>query len=311
MNPGVGIQKSEYNTGVGRRIHAYEGLILGYFAALSVLLMAVGARGVWKIHLVDGLMIALTLSLAAADARLGGRFWRFVRCWMVVVVILVSYRVLFFVVPLVTPFSDVRFDRALAALDRRWFGDVYGFVSRLWWRPFVDFLHVCYWFYFPMPAILMVALWRRGEFDRWRETVTSLFAGFYAGYFGYMVVPALGPHRFEPRAAALDGAVLGGSLHRLLVAVEWVTPDAFPSLHAMAGALTLAQAWRFHRPTFWALLVPGAGLVAATVILRYHYVVDVAAGLALTPVALVVGRALAGGSDGPEDEVSWNTPSSR
>jgi len=63
--------------------------------------------------------------------------------------------------------------------------------------------------------------------------------------------------------------------------------------------LSLVLAWRYARPAFWVLLPIVAVLVLSTMALRYHYVVDVLAGLAGVPLALwlgnrVMGRAPAG-----------------
>jgi hypothetical protein len=52
--------------------------------------------------------------------------------------------------------------------------------------------------------------------------------------------------------------------------------------------LTVALAYRFERRLFWRLLPISIGLIFSTVYLRYHYVMDLAAG------ALLAGFILAG-----------------
>jgi hypothetical protein len=52
------------------------------------------------------------------------------------------------------------------------------------------------------------------------------------------------------------------------------------------------MSWRLHRPTFRVVVGPAAGCVVATMALRYHYVVDVLASVAILPAAVCAGLAL-------------------
>ena len=60
----------------------------------------------------------------------------------------------------------------------------------------------------------------------------------------------------------------------------------------MVTVAVLVEAARRSRKTFLAFLPFAAGLVAATVVGRYHYVVDVLAGLVLTFAVLALARAV-------------------
>ena len=51
-------------------------------------------------------------------------------------------------------------------------------------------------------------------------------------------------------------------------------------------------AWRFSRKFFWVLSVIGSSLILSTVILRYHYVVDVFAGILLTIIIILLSEPL-------------------
>ena len=61
----------------------------------------------------------------------------------------------------------------------------------------------------------------------------------------------------------------------------------------MVTVAVLVEAARRSRKTFLAFLPFATGLVLATVFCRYHYVVDVLAGLALAFVVGAAARALA------------------
>src|SRR6185295_8883691 len=132
--------------------------------------------------------------------------------WYVVPLILAAFRELHYLIPDVHPFGDWRFDRALAAIDQRWFGDVNGFFLRTLRAPLVDLLHLCYWFYFFSMMVVGLAIQRRGDEVTLREYLSILLTGLLLSYLGYFVVPAVGPHHFlHPRPAILDGWLVGAS----------------------------------------------------------------------------------------------------
>lgn len=274
-----------------KKLFAFDLVVLGYLAVITGVVLAARPEGA-GIYLAYHLAVLVLLALLVhAYERFGGRFWTLLRYWYVVVVVLASFRELHYLVPDVHPFDDFRYDKALAALDRRWLGDVDGFVLSLANPFFIDVLHLCYWFYFASILIPGGVLYARGEFGKLREYVSVVLTGLYLSYLGYLAVPAVGPHHFH-RPPEMDGWVLGGPLHEALIAIEWRMPDAFPSGHALMSMVVIVLAWRHHRPTFRWIVFPAGGCILATVALRYHYVVDLAASAALLPVAVALGTAL-------------------
>jgi hypothetical protein len=276
-----------------KRLFAGDLVLLGYLGAVTAVVLAARPEGLWIYLGVHALAVALIAVLVHVHARLGGRFWTFLRYWYVVPFGFAAFRELHYLIPRVHPFADRRFDGILAALDRKWFGDVESLLLPISHPVLIDALHLFYWFYFASMLILPGILYGRGELDHVREYVAVLFTGLCLSYLGYFAVPAVGPHHaYTTRPPELDGWLIGRPLHRAYVALEGEMADAFPSGHALASMIVLVISWRHARRTFWALLVPALGCVAATVILRYHYVVDVLAATALLPVAAAGGTAL-------------------
>lgn len=284
---------------IRRPFNSTEIVILAYAAAVSVIVVAGGASKPWIYLAYHAAVVGMISMVAHAERRYGGRFWSFVRCWLPIYVILASFREMHYLIPEVHPFDDHALDAALMRADRAIFGDVVGFLRKIWWRPFVEVLHYCYWLYFPMPLALLILLRRQGRAADFRRAATTLLCAFYLGYLAYVAFPAVGPHHFEARAPELNGVLLGGWLHRTLLELEWTMPDAFPSLHTAIAALTLVLCWKLSRRLFWILLAPATGLILATFVLRYHYVVDVFAGLVLVPIAYALGTWLSK-EKGPE-----------
>jgi len=276
-----------------RKLASFDLVVLGYFGILTAMVLAVRPPGT-ALYLGAHASVAGLLALVvAAHARFGGRFWTFCRYWYIVPVVLGSFRELHFLIPAIHPFDDHRMDRALAAIDRRWFGDVDAFFLGLLRPGLTDLLHVCYWFYFVSMLVPGGVLYARGELAKLREYTSVVLSGMYVSYLGYFAVPAVGPHHFfESRPAVLDGWI-GGTMHRLLLDLELRTADAFPSGHALMSMIVIGLAWRFTPgATFRAVLVPALGCIVATVALRYHYLVDVLASAALLPGVFWLGRAV-------------------
>lgn len=271
-----------------KHLHAFDLVVLAYLAVVTGIVSVSRPKGLW-IYLVFHFLAVVLLALVVfAERRYGGRFWGILRHWYVVPVILALFREIHFLMPEVHPFEDGRYDRALAWLDVRLFGDVDSAMMSLAWPPFVDLLHLCYWSYFGLLLAPGIALHLQNEMDKFRECIAIVLCAMFVSYLGYFIVPAVGPHHFFPtRPAELDGWEIGGILHQALMAAEGDMPDAFPSGHVLASLAALSMAWRHCRSVFWAMLFPTVGCILATVVLRYHYVVDVLASFALWPMILV------------------------
>ena len=276
-----------------KKLAAYDLVILGYIAIVTAIVLAFRPEGTLLYLAYHAAAVGLVALLVIAYEKFGGRFWTFCRYWYVLFLSGAAFREMHYLIPQVRPFDDNRFDRILAGLDRRWFGDVDGFFLGGWPLIVVDLLHLCYWFYFLATIILGAGLYTRKDWPALKQYLSVVMTGLMASYLGYFVVPAIGPHHFyQPRPAQLDGLLLGKWLHAAILAAEWRMPDAFPSGHALLSMIVIVMSWRLHRPVFRVVVGPALGCVLATMALRYHYVVDVAASAALLPGVVCLGLAL-------------------
>ena len=66
--------------------------------------------------------------------------------------------------------------------------------------------------------------------------------------------------------------------------------DCFPSMHTGATLLLSGYSYKFLRPIFWAALPMVVSIPFACVYLRYHYVVDVLAGVLLAVAIALLTR---------------------
>jgi membrane-associated phospholipid phosphatase len=73
------------------------------------------------------------------------------------------------------------------------------------------------------------------------------------------------------------------------------TVDVFPSVHVAASLYLLLFDWQHCRRRFWWVLAPCMVLWWSTVYLRFHYFVDLLAGVAVALVGLWVAHKYAAG----------------
>jgi membrane-associated phospholipid phosphatase len=253
-------------------------------------------------------MVAVVLLsvAAAADAirrrarnlRLSGTasaVARILADWLPAILCIVVYENLHDVARLVH--SDT-YDARLARIDLWMFGTQPTiWLQRLVSPWFTDVMAFAYGSYFFTPTILATLLYVRRQTADFRLFMLLVITAMYAGFVGYLLVPAIGP-LYYLRDAYTNPVVLKGIwLHQATAAVmneyRAINTDCFPSLHTAASTITLVWAWRVRdriwcgRALAWVYLVLMVALWFSTVYLRYHWVIDVLAGWALAAAILV------------------------
>ncbi|MFL5541994.1 MAG: phosphatase PAP2 family protein [Longimicrobiaceae bacterium] len=126
-----------------------------------------------------------------------------------------------------------------------------------------------------------------------RDEFVTGFAVLYAlSFLGYLFLPARGP--IVQMAGAFTLPIEGGAFHRIIVrSVEQVggPHGAFPSLHVGASLFATLFDLRHRNPLRALIYFPLVATIAlATLVLRYHYAVDLLAALALALIASHVAR---------------------
>jgi hypothetical protein len=130
---------------------------------------------------------------------------------------------------------------------------------------------------FFVPAILH---WRAGRRARAERLLLALALAMYAGFVGYALWPALGPVK------TMSGLPpLGSNAATRVVATYGVALGTFPSLHAGICSIVALDAWRTSPRWGVVFTLVAAGIWGSTLYLRYHWLPDLFAGLALAVLA--------------------------
>jgi membrane-associated phospholipid phosphatase len=280
-----------------RTLKPVDLLSITFIALLAVFTLAASPRlphAGWIIARFAALILSLLL-VARYSSFSGTPAWaRTFHAFLPVPIVMVLFDSMGDIIPWVRPHT---FDDLLIRADFRLFGGHHPTVllERFVHPLLTTVLQFAYISYYPMAIVLCVVLFLKMNETAFDEAVFGIILCFYLSYIGYLLVPAVGPRFTLAHLQTRDLAAgpLVTAIQETLNALENTKTDAFPSGHTAVALMTLYYARKFKERVLVALLLPAVtGLIVSTVYLRYHYVIDVIAGIALTVLTAVLAPPL-------------------
>jgi hypothetical protein len=145
---------------------------------------------------------------------------------------------------------------------------------------------------FPQIMLVIMVLAATRSSTAIAHWIMVFFTAYFAGIIMFLAFPAVGPPIYAP--SSFREAWHGTQTHDFMLAMATEFQQAraggnlsgfgyfvaVPSLHA-AAAVIVQWTLRDWRPLFWATLPATCLLILSTFVLGYHYLIDVAAGVAL------------------------------
>ncbi len=201
-------------------------------------------------------------------------------------------------------------DPSLIRLEERLFGlqPSLALMERLPYRMLSEILYAAYFSYYLMIGGVGLALYlrNRGQFFHYVSVVSFVF---YVCYVLYIFLPVMGPRIFfreleeyhlpedvQPAAdPVFPEAVKSGPFYQIMAIIYryFEAPGAaFPSSHVAVAICTLYFSIRYLRPIRHLHGVLVILLCLSTIYCRYHYVVDVLAGVLTAAVLIPLGNSL-------------------
>ncbi len=202
----------------------------------------------------------------------------------------VIFESFFMILPYFNPHD---YDSELAQMDFSMFG-VYPTVwIEQWIHPWLtDLLYLVYFIYYPFPLFILVYLYRKKQFTALDRSVFILLLVNYGAYIIYFFVPAMGPRFYEPvmhlQTKALNGIFLTVPIRNFIHFFEPNRFDAFPSLHIATSLTTMIIMAKYNKKMFLIFIPFIVGILVAVIYCRFHYVVDVFAGIVWTIIAFTL-----------------------
>jgi membrane-associated phospholipid phosphatase len=176
---------------------------------------------------------------------------------------------------------DSFFDAQLTAFEMSVFG----------WNPtvFIDqhLLHpalseyflLSYLLYYPLIPLFLYLVYRRGDFEIVRSSVTAFCGIFFASYALFFLYPIEGPRWFLASAYQHElTSPFARQIVELIQAKAAVRGGCMPSSHFAIALSIQMYCFRYYRKVGWMILPIVFGLAMGTFWGRYHYVSDVVVG---------------------------------
>lgn len=236
-------------------------------------------------------LLALVIMLLAALHRRapGRRLFTFLHAFIPIIGVIIIFNSLGDIIPFIRQhyYDDVliRIDYQLFAVHPTVWMERF---NNAWLTALFQVAYISYYF---MPIALGASLFIKHKQGEFNVAVFTIVLCFYLSYIGYLLFPAIGP-RFtlnHLQTADLQTGPMTLWIQRTLNSLEHNKTDAFPSGHTAVALVTLFFAWKYRERVLFGVLVPAvSALIISTVYLRYHYVIDVIAGMLLAVLTIFI-----------------------
>src|SRR5580658_1129684 len=278
-------------------------LLIGYLIAIFVALCAGTGHNRYACMVLvaadlGGFLFVLTL-VRLQVLRWNGAASSLIYRLAIIATLLGTFFQLREILPAVSPRA---LDPQIYAFDTR----VFGVEPSLWLDRFVTptttewfaFFSFLYFLVLTVHVLPMLFWWQPGEKELARFGVGFLMI-FLSAHLLYMVVPGWGPYWYLKGSFQheLQGPVFW-PLVREAVDAGGAQKDIFPSLHTAVPTYIAIFSFQHRKLTPFKYSWPVMAFVAtqiivATLLLRWHYLVDVVAGLILAVTASILGTRIA------------------
>lgn len=257
----------------------------------------------FSLLLIEVLMIIFVFVVAYQHYQGNNSFWKNLHLWYLAPMIFITFKQLYF---MVHPINPRDYDDILIKIDRWLLGvDPTHFLQKFSNPLLTEILQIVYTSFYLLPIIVGIDLIKNKRYEEFEFSAFLIVYGFFLSYLGYFSFPAVGPrftlHNFFDIDKELPGLFLtqylrefvniGESIPRGTINPhELVQRDVFPSGHTQMTLLTMYATVKFNTKTKYFIIPIGLLLIFSTVYLRYHYVIDVIAGVVFMIITLWTGR---------------------
>lgn len=291
-----------------------ENLIIVDFYTISLLTIYTILAIIFFNQIPKGLNLILTnlfiifsiLTIVVLSGKLNGKKWFLVfrRIYVIPLVLFLFDQVQNYI----RVINPKDFDDLLIAWDLAIFGVnptewMYQFANPI----ITEILQISYFSYFIMPIVLGLELHFKND-ESFNKFAGYLLFSYYITYVLYLIFPAIGPrfviHDFASINIELPGLFLTEYIRFVINSGEnipidilkglsdlnpafFVNRDCMPSGHTTVTTINMICAFKFKSRFRWIFLTFTILLLISTVYLRYHYVVDIFAGLFLVVLIML------------------------
>lgn len=252
--------------------------------------------------LLQNVFLAITIvSIATLGKYRSGSLFVTIHRYYHLPIIYVIFMQVFVYVGIVNPHD---YDQVLKSWDYALFGvNPTEWLQQYSFPALTEFLQIAYVLFYFHAFAQSIELNFRGHHEEAESVTRAIVFGFLLSYVAYFFMPAIGPrfsvHEYSSIFSELPGLWVTDTLRNIidtsdgfrdttLAPAMQMHRNCMPSGHTMMTLMNMILAFRYRSTLRWVFLFLGLSLIIATVYLRYHYVVDVLAGIALAFLALIL-----------------------
>ncbi len=262
------------------RVLPHEWVFGAFLLLIAIRLLANEAARGWSL-VYFGLLLAAIYMVSWTEIEPTAARWR-IRLGSYFVVMGIAFYTMGFAIPLL---SSQRMDSMLLGWDRALLGETPAVTLEPLLRPWLEDLSMAGYLFFFYYLLAGPFHYARDDLPAFRKCIVGLFTMYGIAFMGYVELPAGGPHLAMTFQTPLHGAwLLNSTLD--LVNRGSNSVDVFPSIHLAVSLYLLLFDWNHWRRRFWWVLAPCALLWFSTLYLRFHYFVDLLAGVLVTLIGL-------------------------
>ncbi len=236
------------------------------------------------------LLIILTKIIAYFNSSFKYTVKNYVGKMTIGLVILAIFSSLGYLIPKINP---ILYDTQLLNIDIKIFGTnlVLWVSENIKNRILIEWFQINYllYFFFVFGIILYMIINKKNE-NNIEFVIFSITFSYLISYTGYIIFPALGPRDPSEEielakkliviySNKIEGIFFTPYIRELLNTLEKIKVNAFPSGHTMLTLVALSHYKKYANKLFYFLLPIGISIILATIICRYHYGIDVIAGI--------------------------------
>lgn len=250
--------------------------------------------------IMQNIFIALTIiSIATLGRYRAGTIFQNIHRYYHLPIIYVVFVQVFVYIGVMNPHD---YDSILVAWDKAIFGvNPTEWLQQFAFPALTEFLQIAYFLFYFHAFAQSIELNMRGLYEEAERVTRTIVFGFLISYLAYFFMPAIGPrfsiHEYASISTDLPGIWVTDLIRNIIDTGDGfrdksIAPalqmhrNCMPSGHTMMTLMNMILAFRFRSKLRWVFFVMGCSLIFSTIYLRYHYVVDVMAGIILALVAL-------------------------
>jgi membrane-associated phospholipid phosphatase len=269
-----------------RGIWPIDKLFIAYIAVTGFLLVLATRRHPSALLYVFGHVVAI--AVVCILARYSSRPVLVVRHWYALVYLPFCYKEVPYIISAlglrVADLTLARWDLAMWKTDPVFWPDTL-------LNPYLtEFLQLVYSMFIPGVIGLGLLYWYKRSSREFRYCTFLVVATFLICYLGYLAIPARGPRFMDyvSQHPALQGLWAFRFFQGTLDTLEGAQFDCFPSGHVAVMIVCCYAARKLPRRIFLIFCALAALIAFSTIYLRYHYMIDVLAGILLAILVIVI-----------------------